>query len=386
MKKVFIRQGFNKRIENGYLWVFSNELIEVPKYPLGEIVEVFYNQKSYGLAFYNPNNLIACRLLKTHNKNIDELIHTRIEKAKKFREDIYKNEKTYRLVFGESDFLSGLIIDKYDDYFVIQLLSFGYENFKKSIINSLLKLYPSTKGILQKYNSKLSDFSKEIDEEILFGEIPKDILIDDKGIKIKINLLIGQKTGYFLDQRNNRHFLRNISSNKTVLDCFSNVGGFGLNALIGNAKKATFIDESKLAVSLLEDNLNLNNFENYEIICQEAFVALEKLIAEDYKFDIVILDPPAFAKNKKNLITAIAAYHKLNRLGIKLVNKGGYLITCSCSFYITKDDFKQILNKEILKSGKKARLIYDAGQSFDHPINPSMVETNYLKCLIYYID
>jgi len=387
MNSVFLKRNHHKRLLQGHLWIFSNELIEVPKYQSGELVEVFYENQSFGLAFFNPNSLISCRLLKSNNENIKDLIIERIKESKILRETLLPNSQSYRLIYGESDFLPGLIIDKYEEYFVIQILSYGFEVRKDLVKDALLSIFPNTKGIIHRANSKLREIEGlPNQDEVLFGQIPDSILIDDLGIKLSISLNNGQKTGYFLDQVHNRHFIRKISKNKSVLDCYCNIGGFGLNALKGGASEVTFVDVSDTAIHNTKINLELNQFENYNLFTKDVFEFLPELISRGSKYDIVILDPPAFAKSKKSIFTAEAAYGKLNKFGIKLLNNNGYLITSSCSHHIDERKFIEIVSRELAKSGKKAKLVYRGGHSPDHPIHPAMPETEYLKYLVFFVE
>ncbi|HRP01923.1 MAG TPA: class I SAM-dependent rRNA methyltransferase [Candidatus Kapabacteria bacterium] len=387
MKTIEIKKNHHKRVLSGHLWIFSNELVSIPKYSPGELVEVFYENQSLGFGFYNPNSLISCRLLKYSDTNIQSLIYERILNAKKLRELLIPNANSYRLIYGESDLLPGLIVDKYEDYFVIQILSYGFEIRKEILIDTLLSIFKQTKGIISRGNSKLRELEGLANtDEILFGSIPDNIEIEDNGIKITVNLISGQKTGYFLDQRYNRHYLRAISKDKTILDVYCNLGGFGLNAYKGGAKEVTFIDVSAQAIENTKKNLLSNNFDNYYLCNEDVFSFLPNLISQGKKYDIIVLDPPAFAKNKKSIYTAEAAYAKLNRYGIKLLNKNGFLISSSCSHYIDERKFNEIISKEIAKSGRNARLVYKAGHSPDHPILPSMPETEYLKYLVHFVE
>jgi len=387
MNSVFLKRNHHKRLLQGHLWIFSNELIEVPKYQSGELVEVFYENQSFGLAFFNPNSLISCRLLKSDNENIKDLIIERIKESKILRETLLPNSQSYRLIYGESDFLPGLIIDKYEEYFVIQILSYGFEVRKDLVKDALLSIFPNTKGIIHRANSKLREIEGlPNQDEVLFGQIPDSILIDDLGIKLSISLNNGQKTGYFLDQVQNRHYIRKIAKNKSVLDCYCNIGGFGLNALKGGASEVTFVDVSDTAIHNTKINLELNQFENYNLFTKDVFEFLPELISRGSKYDIVILDPPAFAKSKKSIFTAEAAYGKLNKFGIKLLNNIGYLITSSCSHHIDERKFIEIVSRELAKSGKKAKLVYRGGHSPDHPIHPAMPETEYLKYLVFFVE
>ena len=388
MNKIILKNSAERRLLSGHLWIFSNELVEVPKYDRGEVVEVIFGKNSYGFALYNPNSLISARLLLTDEQVNTDFFIKRINSAIERRKYFFKNENNMRLVFGESDLLPGLIIDKYEDWIVMQINSFGMEIRKEMIKDALISLIPEIKGILIKGNSKLREIEGlPADDELIFGSIPNEILTEDKGIKLSINLNDSQKTGYYLDQRLNRHFIRQFSENKNVLDCFCNQGGFGLNAAYSNAKSVTFVDISESAISAVKKNCKLNNFENVKFHCADVFESLIEFKLNKQKWDVVILDPPAFAKNKKSIYNAKAAYSKMNRLGINILAKDGFLVTSSCSQHVSEAELYEIIVKEISKTGRKAVLIHKAVQPPDHPILHSMPETDYLKFFVFqFID
>jgi 23S rRNA (cytosine1962-C5)-methyltransferase len=388
LNKITVKNSAERRLLSGHLWIFSNELIEIPKYEKGEVIEVFFGKESYGAAFYNPNSLISARLLLT-DKIIDtDFYIRRISSAIERRKIFFKDEKNLRLVFGESDLLPGLIIDKYEDWIVIQINSYGMEIRKEMIKDALISLIPEIKGILIKGNSKLREIEGlPPEDEIIFGNIPDDIFTEDNGIKLIINLKDSQKTGFYLDQRLNRHFIRQFCENQDVLDCFCNQGGFGLNAAYSNAKSVTFVDSSANALNSVKKNCEINNFENALFICADVFDSLIDFKLNKQKWGVVILDPPAFAKNKKSIYNAKTAYSKMNRLGINALTKNGFLVTSSCSQHISEAELYEIIIKEISKAGRKAILIHKAVQPPDHPILHSMPETDYLKFFVFqFID
>lgn len=376
--KVRLKKYHNK-YQSGYLWIFSNELFEIPRLQAGTLVEVVAGDDvSLGLAFYNPNSLISLRLLLTDNKsNIYEIIRNRIISADNRRIQLLKETDCYRMVFGESDLLPGLIIDKYGSYYAVQIQSAGFESMKQLIAETILAIDSDTKGIILKANSR----SREIEglsklDEILFGEIPELIQINDRDIKININISDGQKTGYFLDQRANRHLLANISSGKKVLDCFTHIGGFALNAAYGGATEIAAVDASASAIELAKQNAAENNFE-IDFKTSDVFDYFKN--NPDKKWDIIILDPPAFAKNKKSVTNAKAAYLKLNQTAFESLAPNGILLTASCSHHIYEDVFYDIITRAALRADKKVNLIYRGSQAPDHPVYPPMPETAYLK-------
>lgn len=373
-----------KKLQSGYQWIFSNELTELPDLPPGSIVKVIDNlNNNYGIGFYNKNSLIAVRILNSEIFNLN-LIIERITKAYNLRKKIFYEEISYRLIFGESDNLSGLIIDKYNDYFALQILTAGFENNIDLLCNAILSLFPSTKGIFLKndtYWRKIEGLPLE--DKILFGEIPDFIEIEENSIKYNISLNFGQKTGYFFDQRLNRKFLQSISKNQTVLDLFCNQGGFALNAAKGNASKILGIDSSSFSIELAKNNSKINQFNNISFELVDVF---EFLKSQTQKWDIIICDPPAFAKNKKSVPNAIIGYKKVNKLAIKALEKGGILLTSSCSQHIREDVFYNIILQTAKELNRNLRLIYTGLQSPDHPILTSMEETRYLKFFGFIVD
>lgn len=383
MQKLFLKNNSERKIRSGYLWVFSNELQSIPKLPAGSIVElVDYNGKSFGYGFYNPNSLISVRLLK-YSEEIDfNFFKSRILSAKNYREQHLTELNNYRLIFGESDFLPGLVVDKFENSFVIQILSAGIEHFKSEIVKSLIEIFPDTDFILSKSNSKLREMEGlQLEDEVLFGKYPVIIQTIENKIKLEISLEDSQKTGYYLDQRYNRYQLRKLSKNKKVLDCFTNQGGFALNAAFGGASEITAVDSSVSALKNAERNAEINNFK-INFVHDEVFNFLENAVKSNQKWDIVVLDPPAFTKNKKSVPVASAAYSKLNKLGLKCVNSGGYLVTSSCSQHIREEEYFGFIKNEAGKLKYNLKLLYRGTQPPDHPVLISMPETSYLKFFI----
>jgi 23S rRNA (cytosine1962-C5)-methyltransferase len=373
-----------KKINNGFQWLFSNELVELPDIPAGSLVKVVdYSNNNYGLGFFNKNSLIAVRLLNSDVFN-SELIINRIANAATLRKRLFPDETSYRLVFGESDNLSGLIIDKYNDYFSIQILTAGFERNLELLINSISSIFPSTKGIILNNNSYWRTIEGLTNEDkIIFGEIPEFIQITENNIKYEISLILGQKTGFFFDQRINRKFLQNMSANQSVLDLFCNQGGFALNAVKGGASKTLGIDSSSFSIDLALKNSKINNFQNTNFEVQDVFDFLK---IQTQKWDIVICDPPAFAKNKKSVKNAMIGYKRVNKLAMKVLKKDGILLTSSCSQHIREDIFYGIILQSAKELNRNLKLIYTGLQSPDHPILTSMDETRYLKFFGFVVE
>ena len=381
---VLKNQKIAKKVKDGTPWIFANEIVDLPDWEAGSLVRLMDNkQNDFGLGFYNRNSLIAVRLLFTNEFNF-ELIKYRISAAIKLREKLIENPQFCRIVFGESDYLPGLIIDRYGDYYVIEILSAGFENLKELVLRAILEINPNTQGILQKNSSiwRVREGLKQQDE-ILFGEIPDLLIINENGIKYGLNLLKAQKTGYFYDQRLNRLFVQQISKKCKVLDLFCNQGGFGLNAAKGGASKVVGVDIQTEAIENAKHNSKLNGFGCIEFVQDDCF---DYLKVNSEKFDIIISDPPAFTKSKKNVPEAIGAYYQINKLAIRNLGKNGILLTSSCSHHIYEEKFYEIVQKAAKDSNRNLRLIYRGMQSPDHPILDTLPATKYLKFFGFILD
>lgn len=385
--KITLRRESSRRIRSGHLWIFSNELNSIPKYEPGTVVEVFdYFGNSYGYGFYNPASLISVRILDTNSEIGKDFFVDRIRKALSYRQELVAKYKNYRLVYGESDYLPGLVIDKYENCFVLQIMSYGMELRKHEITQALLEIFPDTLAIISKGNSKLREIEGlSSDDDLLFGIIPDVINTDDFGIKLEISLAKGQKTGYFLDQRYNRYKIREFALGKKVLDCFTNQGGFALNAAYAGATEITAVDSSGGALELARKNAEINNYK-INFVQSDVFDFLDESYNLEKKYDIVVLDPPAFTKNKKTVKTALAAYSKLNKFGMRVVENGGYLFTSSCSQHISEDELLDVIMKEASKLSLQLKLIHRGDHAIDHPVLLSMPETKYLKFFIFKIE
>lgn len=373
-----------RRINAGHPWIFSNELVELPELEAGSIVKIVDRSNyNYGLGFYNKNSLIAVRLLFANEVDY-QLIKSRILSAFTIREKIIDNFNFCRIVFGESDYLPGLVVDRYGEYFVFEIFSAGFEKIRELIRKAILELNPKTKGILQKNSSiwrQREGLSQS--DEILFGEIPDKMLIEENGVKFQVNLIEGQKTGYFYDQRLNRLFVQKIARNSRVLDLFCNQGGFALNAAKGGASTIVGVDIQTNVIESAKNNAIINEFNNIDFVQEDCFDYLKN---NTEKFNIVISDPPAFTKSKKNIPEAVRAYHRINKLAIKNLENGGILLSSSCSHHIFEDKFYEIIQQAANENNRKLRLIYRGLQSPDHPILDALPETKYLKFFGFIVD
>ncbi|MEO8398291.1 MAG: class I SAM-dependent rRNA methyltransferase [Ignavibacteriaceae bacterium] len=389
MPKIILKKNEEKRLKLGHHWVFSNEIFEIEdSAENGDIIEVFDSKNNFlGTGFYNKNSLIAVRILS--EEKIDDLyfhFKEKLNKAFELRKTFYPNRNSFRLSFSESDFLPGLILDKYNDTFVLQIYSFGMERNVEKIIKVLIEDF-NAKNIFTKNENyfRMLEGLPESDE-IYLGEIKPEI-INDEAINYKIDFGSGHKTGFYFDQSDNRFFVEKLVKGKKVVDAFCNSGGFGLHAIKGGAASVTFVDSSSNEIQIAKNNFELNNFKSKaEFIVSDVFDFFEDQIKINKKFDVVIIDPPAFAKNKKSLPAAKKGYEKLNKLALQIINDDGFLVTSSCSHHLQKNDFIQLINSAAQKVSKKIQLIYYNSASLDHPQIPSMPETTYLKFAVFKVE
>jgi 23S rRNA (cytosine1962-C5)-methyltransferase len=389
MKKITLKRNEDRRIRNGHLWVFSNEINKIEEgINNGDLVLLLDSKEALiGTGFYNKNSLIAVRILSTTQiDHLKEDFRKKLLNAYKLRKELYPSADSFRLSFSESDFLPGLIIDKYNNTFVLQVYSFGMEN-NITLITDILKEEFNAENIFSKnevYFRTLEGLPAQ--DKIYLGEI-KNELINDGAINYHINFEKGHKTGFYFDQRDNRFFIEKLANSKTVLDAFCNSGGFGLHAAKVGAAKVTFVDSSSHEIESAKENFKLNNFTcESDFIEEDLFNYLEKSVSSGIKFDVVIVDPPAFAKNRKNIPAAKKGYERLNKLALQCITPGGFLVTSSCSYHITRDDFISAVNNASVKAGRSTQLIYFNSASMDHPKLPAMPETSYLKFGVFRIN
>ncbi|MCX7832945.1 MAG: class I SAM-dependent rRNA methyltransferase [Ignavibacteria bacterium] len=379
--RIFLKKNEERRILAGHLWVFSNEIEDIDgqhtDYP---VADLYTHGKTFlGRGFYNKKSLIAFRLITYKKEEINyDFFKEKIINANNRRLKIYPINNVYRVVNSESDFLPGLVIDRFDDFISFQISSAGMELFKEEIIKVIDEIF-SPRFIIEKNNIQSRELEGlELIERTVktSGELEKIIQID--GVKFIINLEEGQKTGFYLDQNMNRKKLRDyIRDDSEVLDLFCYEGGFALNAAYKNAKKVIGVDVSEKAIKRAIRNSELNEFNNIEFIKDDVFDFLNNY--KDKSFDIVILDPPSFTKSKKNIKSALNGYIELNSKALKLLKKNSFLFTFSCSHHITEDKFLIAIGKSAIKAGREVKLIDCSKCSYDHPILPQMPETSYLK-------
>lgn len=384
--KVYLNKNEEIRIKQGHPWVFSNEVLKFEGNIIsGEVCEVYaYNNEFIGIGFLNTSSKIIVRMLSLQKEEInEEFFYNRILEAWQLRQKLNLINNA-RIVYSEADYLPGLIIDKYSDTIVVQVLSLGMEHHKEWIINSLVKIF---NPVCIYERSDVAVRKKEGLEEykgILYGTLKEKIMIEENGIKMYVDIVNGQKTGYFLDQKMNRKQLEQYVNGKTVLDCFSHTGGFALHAAKYNAKEVVAVDISQKACDDIKDNASLNNFNNIKVECSDVFEYLRHS-DNNQKFDVIVLDPPAFTKSKDTIKKAYKGYKEINLQALKMIKKGGFLFTFSCSMNMTKELFMEMLKDAISDSKRQVRLLDFKFQSIDHPMLFTMDETTYLKCAVLYV-
>lgn len=384
MYSVYLKKGEEKRIINGHSWVYANEVSKIEgKDSNGSLATVFtHDGKFVGKGYINHLSKILVRVFLRDQNAVDDkdFYLDKLRQANEYRVNL-GFDNAYRMVFAESDGIPALIVDRYADYLVCQFLSLGIDKRKRLIVDCLVELF-NPKGIYER--SDVAVRAKEGLNEVkgvIYGEVPDEIIITENGLKMSVDVKNGQKTGYFLDQKENRYAVRRYAKGKTVLDCFCNSGGFSLNSAL-SAKAVTSVDVSATALANVNRNAELNGFDNITTLEGDVFEVLRTFKRENRKFDVVILDPPAFCKSANEVKDAYRGYKDINALGLKLVEKGGFLITASCSHYMTLPLFEKMLVESAKESGRTIRIVEIKTQSPDHPYDLSAEETSYLKFFV----
>jgi 23S rRNA (cytosine1962-C5)-methyltransferase len=369
------------RLRSGHLWVYRSDVRSSEAEP-GDIVRVLDERGRFqGRAFYSDKSQIAIRLLTPHDVPVDRaFFRERLRRAGDYRRLVVENTEAYRLVYGEGDLLSSLIVDRYGDYFVIQTLSQGTERHKDLFVDLLVELF-SPRGVLERNDPKVR-LLEALDQRvsILHGEIPEEIVAHENGVRFVYDLRKGQKTGSFLDQRENHRTARPYSSGN-VLDCFSYRGGFALT-IAAKCDHVEAIEMAPAAVEAAKRNQHLNSSSNVHFREGNTFDLLKEYDDSGHRFHTVILDPPAFAKNRDSVAAAHRGYKEINLRALKILEPGGFLITCSCSYHITEALFLHIVAEAANDARKALAVVERRTQARDHPILLTMPETHYLKCLI----
>lgn len=391
---VVLKKGEGRALKSGGPWVYDNEIASIMgNFENGDIVIVRdFDGYPLGRGFINTNSKIRIRMMtRNENQEIDrEFLKMRVRDAWEYRKKTV-DISSCRVIFGEADFLPGMVIDKFSDVLVVQSLALGIDKLKMIIIEEL-KSAMAEDGITIRGVYERSDAKVRLQEGMervkgFIGE-PFDtkVQIVENGVKYIVDIEDGQKTGFFLDQKYNRLAIQRLCKDAKVLDCFTHTGSFALNAGIAGAKSVTGVDASQLAVDQATENAELNGLEKrVKFICEDVFELLPKLEAEGEKYDVVILDPPAFTKSKNSIKNAVKGYREINLRGMKLVKDGGYLATCSCSHFMSYELFTQTIGQAARNVHKRLRQVEYRTQAADHPILWSADESYYLKFYIFQV-
>lgn len=391
MQKVFLLKGKEKPVLHHHNWVYSGAIAKQDKgIGKGDIVQVCNSEGAFlAYGYYNEDSKIRVRLLEwDETKIIDEAWwQEKIEKAYLLRKERLENDNTnaYRVIFSEGDALPGLIVDKYDDYLSVQFLTAGLEIRKEMIVSILQKVIP-VKGIYERSDSNARTLEGlGMSVGVLYGEKPpSNLLIKENGLRVNTPIVEGQKSGYFLDQRENRRKVAAYCKDLNVLDCFSYTGGFSLNAKKAGANEVWSVDSSAAATEALASNYKNNNLENNaeHIITSDVFQFLRAAQQKKQHWDVIILDPPKLAPNRQNLPKAERAYKDLNLQAMLLMQPGDILASFSCSGSVSLEHFKQILAWAATDAGKELQFLEDLGHPIDHPVRAAFPESYYLKGVI----
>jgi 23S rRNA (cytosine1962-C5)-methyltransferase len=387
MTKVILERNRKKRVEQGHPWIFQSEVNRIDgDFIPGDIVDV-YNHQMHFLArgYINPKSQMIVRILSYKEEEIDESFFVnKIRKAWELRKKLIPNVHSCRAIYGEADFLPGLVVDKYEDVLVVQIMALGMEVRKEWILKGLLEVFNPKAIYLRNdvYVRELEGLQQE--KGFWYGEAPTDVIIEENGVKYVVDIKDGQKTGFFFDQRENRAAIEPlIGPDTTLLDCFTHTGSFMLNGCTYGAKQVTAVDISDHAIETAKKNAELNGFSNVEYIVANAFDYLREAVSEGKQWDVVIVDPPAFAKSAHAVKKALRGYKDINLNGMKLVKEGGFFITASCSFHVRPDQFKQMIQESAVDARKVLREIHWSGAGYDHPKLLAADEGDYLKFGIY---
>lgn len=407
--RVFLKNREEIEVAQGFPWVFDNEIdhvkfeeksgvkqtsLEDCSVKDGEVVEVFANAGGFlGTGVINRKSKITVRMIgKDHADQImadPQAYYTKkIQDAYNLRKMYYDMKDSYRLVYGEADLIPGLIVERYCDtkkniYLVVQFLSLSCEVFKKEILEALKKIIRPY-GIYERDDAGVREKEGLEEKACWIGEEREDVItIRENDVLLSVDIAHGQKTGYFLDQKFNRKAVGKLAEGKRVLDTFTHTGAFGLNCFKGGAKEVISVDLSQEAVDMVNKNIALNKAENkMQAVCADVFDVLKDYEAKGEKFDLIILDPPAFTKNAKNIQKAYGGYKEINLRAMRLLSENGILVTCSCSYFFDSEHFYGMIMKAAEDSKKRVQILAKYGAGPDHPVLAGYPKSEYLKCAV----
>ena len=391
---VTLKKGEGRMLKSGGLWIFDNEIASIlGSFEDGDIVAV-HDFDGYGLGkgFINRNSKIRVRMMtRNRHQEIDEaFLKMRVQEAWDYRKKV-SDTGSCRVIFGEADFLPGLVVDKFSDVLVVQSLALGIDRLKDQIVELLKEVLAvdgiKIRGVYERSDAKVRrQEGMELYKGFIGEAFDTNVDIEENGVRYMVDVKDGQKTGFFLDQKYNRKAIQHLCKDAKVLDCFTHTGSFALNAGYGGAKEVTGVDASELAVEQAILNSKLNGMEDrVKFICRDVFELLPELEEKGEKFDVVILDPPAFTKSRNSVKNAVKGYREINLRAMKLVRDGGFLATCSCSHFMTYELFTQTIHQAARNVHKRLRQVEYRTQAPDHPILWAAEESYYLKFYIFQV-
>ena len=387
---VVLHPGRDERIQAGHLWVYRNEIARIEGSPEdGDAVTVRTAAgRTLGTGLLNTRSLITVRLLTSGEHTLDEaFFRARLETALSLRSRITAGTTACRLVFGEGDLLPGLIVDRYGQVLVVQTLTLGMD-LRKPLLVRLLGDLLSPRGIYARNDPavrRLEGLPRETGW--LAGGGPTEVEIEEDGLRFVVDVARGQKTGFFLDQRENRSHVATLASGAHVLDCFAYTGAWGIHAARRGAASVTGVEISADAMAQAERHAALNGVgERCRFVAENAFDELRRLVSTRARFDLVILDPPAFVKTRAALPAGLAGYKEINLRALKALRPGGWLVTCSCSYHVDEARLRETVREAARDAGRGIRVVESRSQARDHPVHPAMPETRYVKCLILWVE
>ena len=387
-------KGEGRMLKSGGLWIFDNEIASIlGSFEDGDIVAV-HDFDGYGLGkgFINRNSKIRVRMMtRNRHQEIDEaFLKMRVQEAWDYRKKV-SDTGSCRVIFGEADFLPGLVVDKFSDVLVVQSLALGIDRLKDQIVELLKEVLAADgikiRGVYERSDAKVRrQEGMELYKGFIGEPFDTNVEIEENGVRYMVDVKDGQKTGFFLDQKYNRKAIQHLCKDAKVLDCFTHTGSFALNAGYGGAKEVTGVDASELAVEQAILNSKLNGMEDrVKFICRDVFELLPELEEKGEKFDVVILDPPAFTKSRNSVKNAVKGYREINLRAMKLVRDGGFLATCSCSHFMTYELFTQTIHQAARNVHKRLRQVEYRTQAPDHPILWAAEESYYLKFYVFQV-
>ncbi len=390
MTRLRLRPGHDRRLRGGHPWVFSNEIAAIEGNPEGgDAVEIFAAGGEFlGAGYYNPHSLIAARVLTRSRESIDteDFYRRRLLAAAAYRQALYGDTEAVRLVHGEADGLPGLVLDRYGAVLSVQLLTLGMERRRELLLPLLLELFRPAAVVARNDASVRELEGLPCRVEILHGNVPPELTVTEHGLRFRVDVAGGQKTGHFLDQKENHLALRGRVEGRRVLDLFCYSGSWALHAARFGARQVTGVDISPGAIALAAENARLNGLEGVSSFLRaDVFELLREAGRTGERYGTVILDPPAFVKSRKKLAEAIRGYLTVNRRAMELVEPGGYLFTCSCSYHLEREVFLHTLRQAAAQARRAVRLVELRGQAYDHPVLLACPETEYLKCAVLQI-